>query len=104
MMDVSCATDFDFGIQTILSSPFLFVCVFVFRLAVCCRHGEGGPVQLFDGPIEDYNLLMEHDFEDIGRYSYSFVLEGYGTSSAPAAGLLGTLVSFVVTVWMLQGY
>ena len=66
-------------------------------------HGEGGPVQLFHGPIEDLNLLMEHDFVDIGRYSYSFVLEGYGSSSAPAIGLLGAFVSLAATVLMLQG-
>lgn len=59
-------------------------------------------MQLFDGPIEDLNLLMEHDFVDIGRYSYSFVLEGYGSSSASAIGLLGTFVSLAITVWMLQ--
>jgi len=43
---------------------------------LCCRQGIGGPVQLFDGPIQDNKLLFEDEFSGTTRVTFSFTRQG----------------------------
>mmetsp|Transcript_558 Transcript_558/g.1586 ORF Transcript_558/g.1586 Transcript_558/m.1586 type:complete len:113 (-) Transcript_558:374-712(-) len=46
------------------------------RLAACCEFGQGGPVEVFEGPISDGKLLMTDPFKDVARITKSFTLVG----------------------------
>ena len=68
--------------------------LFSLFFVVCCLHGEGGPVELYKGPSEDRNLLMRQDFEDIGRFAFTFYLDGNkeGEKSSSSANPFGLMI------------
>jgi len=43
---------------------------------LCCKQGDGGPVELFDGPISDNKLFFQDSFQGTSRVSYSFTRTG----------------------------
>lgn len=66
------------------------VCAFVLKkistpfrnVSVCCKHGNGGPIELFDGPIEDNKLLFEDAFIGTTRKAFTFTRQGDAVPSS----------------------
>ena len=71
---------------------------------MCCNFGEGGPIEVYDGPVSDDRLLFSHRFEETGRLLESFVLVGTGPSSSAQLWSLKTATTAVLVgsmVWAL---
>ena len=92
-----------------LAASILVYCVDLILLlvvSVCCKQGSGGPIELFDGPIEGGRLLFEDGFVGTTRKAFTFTRQGDAvpTSSCFQRASIwgGFVVSFaLVTLWML---
>eukprot|EP00526_Cylindrotheca_closterium_P002109 CAMPEP_0113605620 /NCGR_PEP_ID=MMETSP0017_2-20120614/2424_1 /TAXON_ID=2856 /ORGANISM="Cylindrotheca closterium" /LENGTH=1097 /DNA_ID=CAMNT_0000514121 /DNA_START=208 /DNA_END=3498 /DNA_ORIENTATION=- /assembly_acc=CAM_ASM_000147 len=49
---------------------------------LCCKQGNGGPIELFDGPIEDNKLLFEDAFSGTTRKAFTFTRQGEAIPSS----------------------
>merc|ERR1711920_1050584 len=69
---------------------------------LCCDQGNGGPVELFDVPISDDNLLFQDLFQG-SRISFSFVRTGEASSSGTreTSILLSLFLSIPLLLWLV---
>ncbi|CAJ1954834.1 unnamed protein product [Cylindrotheca closterium] len=72
---------------------------------LCCKQGNGGPIELFDGPIEDDKLLFQDAFSGTTRKAFTFTRQGEAqpsSSSRCAPFSVGLGVSFALAaLWIV---
>eukprot|EP00980_Cylindrotheca_fusiformis_P016532 scaffold4954_cov106-Cylindrotheca_fusiformis.AAC.2 len=73
---------------------------------LCCKQGNGGPVELFEGSDSGGKLIYLNSFQGTDRLSFTFVLDGKkasgnnassGFAASPAVGLLITCLSVLLS-------
>ena len=57
---------------------------------LCCEFGNGGPIELFDGPADSGVLLFSNPFNNTGRIVETFIIEGAGAQAESSASSLVT--------------
>ena len=69
---------------------------------VCCTFGDGGPIELYQGTVENGNLLLSEPFEATGRLVQTFTIEFSGSTSFGMFAVPAVLGSLLATMFTLS--
>jgi hypothetical protein len=74
----------------------------LYTYLVCCTFGSGGPIELFEGSLDDGVLLFSDPFQGADRLVQSFMIVGSGESGASGQSFFfAILASLIVTSFSL---